>query len=296
MAKVNIVFDASQFDMFRLCEQRFNLRYNLNKSLPTKSMQLDRGTLVHIACEIYYQCLKDGARYDYAVNAALVKVKEAGVIETDLDNDMINRVLEVMEEYFEYWRVADQSFEINHVENPFIYLLYEDDEIKIHMAGKIDLLFTDNKYTNCPLDHKSYDRTSEVERMSNQFKNYCYATESNILIVNRIGFQKTLKPHEKFKRIPLSYDPLILTAWKSNVVKVIRDNYLQCVATNEWPLNETSCYKYNRKCEYHAICDSSGEEAKLYKLATDYVDIEAWDVTKVLRKSSAVLEDKVKNE
>lgn len=282
--------DMSQFDMFRLCEQRFHNRYNLNKTAPQKAQQLDRGTLVHISCETYYEAIKNGAKYNDATVAALSIIRQAGVIATDLEPEVINRVIDVMEEYYDFWRSEDQNLQIIGVESPFLYLLYEDDEIRVHLAGKIDLITSDNKYPNHPMDHKSYDRDSEVHRMSNQFKNYCYAVQSDFLTVNRIGFQKTLKPHEKFKRIKLSYDKIILEAWKQNVIKVMF-HYLNCVAENSWPLNETSCDKYNRRCEYFNVCDASGQEAKLYKLSADFNTVEPWDVSKVLRKASEVLED-----
>jgi hypothetical protein len=236
--------------------------------------------------------LKDSSSYQDAVVAALSKIRQASVISTDLEPEVVNRVIDVMEEYYDYWRVVDQNLQIVAVEQPFLYLLHEDEEMKIHLAGKIDIITNDNQYTNKPMDHKSYDRSYEVHRMSNQFKNYCYATQSNFLDVNLIGFQKTLKPHEKFRRVPLSYDPYILEAWKQNVIKVMY-HYLQCVAEDSWPLNETSCDKYNRRCEYFGPCDASGAEAKFYKLNADFITVEPWDVSKVLRKSSEVLNDAI---
>lgn len=283
MSKVNIVMDASQFDLFRLCECRFNYRYNLHKVTPTKAKPLDRGGIIHLGNEIYYEALKNGAKYDFAVNSALLKMKAAGV-ESDLENNELNHIIDTMEEYYDYWRAADQSFEIVAVESPFMYDLFEDDHVRIIMAGKIDLLINDNQYQNLPYDHKSFSRSGEVNRLSNQFQNYCIATNSNYLVVNRIGLQKTLKPHDKFLRVPLSYDHLILEEWKANTVKVLM-YYLDCVVNNSWPMNLTSCDKYNRRCEYYDVCDSSGIEAKLFKLGANYVD-EVWDVTKVLQKAS----------
>jgi len=290
MPKVNIVMDTSQYDMFRLCEQRYDYRYNHNKTLPVKTKSLDRGTIVHIGQETYWESLKSGAKFEYAVNSALMKIKEVGTINTDLEPEEIARCVEVMEENFDFWRVADQNLQIVSVEQPFLYLLYEDDDVRIHMAGKIDLIYNDNQYTNMPMDHKSFDRSYEVSRLGNQFKNYCKATNSNYLVVNKIGFQKTLKPHEKFLRVPVSYDPIILDDWRDNVVKVIF-HYLECAATNSWPMNETSCDKFNRRCEYYEVCDSSGKEAKVFKLNSNYVTVDPWDVSKVLRKSSEVLKD-----
>lgn len=290
MAKVNIVMDASQYDLFRLCEARFDMRYNKNRQPPVKAPQLDRGTLVHIGNEVYYDSISKGVPYQDAVVAALSKIREAGVCASDLEPEVIARVVDVMEEYYDYWRVEDQNLRIQAVEQPFLYLLYEDEEVKFHLAGKIDLIYSDNRYENVPMDHKSYDRDSEVLRMSNQFKNYAYAIRSKYLFVNRIGFQKSLKPHEKFKRVPLSYDDLALEEWKNNVVKVMF-HYLRCAAEDSWPMNETSCDKYHRRCEYYEVCDSSGKEAKLYKLHNNYITVEPWDVSKALRKASQELED-----
>jgi hypothetical protein len=292
MPKVNIVLDASKYDMFRLCEARYNFRYNLNIQLPGKATPLDRGSLVHVGCEVYYQSLQSGANYDYAVGAALSKIREYGVTSTDLEPEMISRVIDTMEEYFDYWRVADQQFTIDQVEKPFMYLLHEDENVRIYLSGKIDLVVSDNKYTNLPYDHKSNDRNYEVGRMSNQFKNYCVAVQSNYLIVNKIGFQKTLKPHEKFLRVPLSYDPIMLEEWKQNVIKTIMNNYLSCVTEAAWPMNETSCDKFNRRCEYYDICDSSGIEAKNYKINANYEPAEPWDVTQSMAKASELLDKK----
>jgi hypothetical protein len=249
-------------------------------------MQLDRGTLVHLGNEVYYGMLKDGAKYQDAVTAALSSIRTKGVTETELDSEVVNRVIDTMEEYYDYWRVEDENLNIVEVEKPFIYTLHEDDEIRISMAGKIDLVANPKGYTNLPYDHKSFDRTFETSRLSNQFMNYCMALRSNFLIVNKIGFQKTLKPHEKFTRVPLSYDKYILDEWKNNVVQVLVNHYLTCVGEQHWPMNITSCFKFNRKCEFYEVCDSSGKEAKMFKLSANYIDVEPWDVSKVMRRSS----------
>lgn len=290
MSKVNIVFDASQYDTFLLCEQRYHNTYNLNLRPPQKKRQQDRGTVVHVGAEVYYEALKNEIPYADAVSQALSKIREVGVTNSDLEPEEVTRIIDVMEENFEFWRIDDQNYHIVEVEKPFIYLLYEDDEVKIHMAGKIDLIVSDNKYTNMPMDHKSYDRSFELNRMSNQFRNYCYALKSDVLTVNRIGFQKTLKPQDKFLRPLLSYDKFAFDQWRNNVVTKVM-YYLQCAATNTWPMNETSCDKFNRKCEFFPVCDASGQEAKMYKLNRDFITVEPWDVSKVLRKASEVLAD-----
>jgi hypothetical protein len=294
MSKPNIVMDISQYDTFRLCEEKYHLRYMLNAHPLNKAKPLDRGTLVHLACELYYEDLRNGINYNDAVAHALSAVRTAG-IDTELEVDEILRVIDVMEEYFDHWRVADQRFQINEVEKSILYLLHEAEHYKFYLSGKIDLVTTDDKYTNLPWDHKSFDRTYPVTRMSNQFKNYVNALNSDFLIVNKIGFQRTLPPHEKFLRVPLSFDHIYLEQWRQNVIKVI-EHYVMCLADDYWPTNETSCDKYNRQCEYFGICDSSGKEAKEYKLITMFKQGEPWDVTKGLKKTSEQVKDRANEE
>lgn len=289
--KANIVFDMSKYDLFRLCECRYNYRHNLLIGKPGKDERLDRGTVIHVGQETYYEALKAHIAYEEAVNRALSAIRRVGVVSTDLDNTAIERIIDVMEEYYDYWQVADQGIVINEVESPFMYQIFENDDVRLYLAGKIDLLVSDNRYEREPWDHKSYDRSYEVGRMSNQFKNYALACSSNFLTINLIGMQKTLKAHEKFKRPRLSYDPLMLQEWKENVINVLMTNYLGCVAENQWPMNETSCDKYHRRCEYYEICDASGKPAKNWKINSDYIAVEPWDVTKAMMKSSEVAED-----
>jgi hypothetical protein len=289
MSKLNIVQDISQYDTFRLCEEKYNKRYRRLKVPLEKARPLDKGTLVHLACETYYGDLQRGVNYNDAVVHALSSVRSAG-IDTDLEVDDIIRVIDVMEEYFDHWRVADQNFQIIEVEKSILYLLHETEDWRFYLSGKIDLIVTDNRYTNLPWDHKSYERKFPVSRMTNQFRNYVNALQSNFLIVNRIGFQTTLPAEEKFIRVPLSFDHIYLEQWKRNMIATI-DHYVDCLVNDYWPMNETSCDKFNRRCEYFDVCDSSGIEAAEYKLATMFKDGEPWDVTKGLKKTSEQVED-----
>lgn len=297
-AKVNIVIDASQLDLFLLCEARYNYRYNMNLSRPVyeKSTGLDRGSIVHDGQEVYWGLLQKQVKYSERVEAALMKMREVAS-NPDVSNsspEELNFYLSVMEQNWEYWRFEDETLEVLAVEQPFMYQLYEDDVIRLFLSGKIDVLVNkpalagSAEYLNLPIDHKTFDRDSPISRLSNQFMNYAAVCQSNFLLVNRIGFHKldgkTPKPPEhKFKRVPLSYDPQLLQEWKDNVTMVLVDKLLPCLASGRWPMNFTSCLKFNRLCEYYEICESSGKEAKAFKIEGNYVKIAPWDVTKKLQ-------------
>lgn len=296
-SKANIVLDASKVDLFETCPKRYDFRHNHNKGLPTieKAPALDLGSLAHGGLEVYFNLLKVGKNYNDRMHSTLMKMGEASSDpdQSNLEPKEVSILIRAVEQSCDYWRSEDENcLEVLAVEQPFAYVLYEDDNIRIIISGKIDLLVNFNSigrgasYTNLPIDHKTYSRESMLLRKSNQFINYCSAIGSNYLVVNRIGLQdpdvknpKTAE--EKFKRLPLSYDPIYLQDWKDNLIKMLLNEYLTCVAENYWPEKPTSCNKFNRLCEYYRICDSSGSDVKASKLE-EYVDQEKWDVTKGL--------------
>lgn len=290
--KVNIVLDASKLDMFLLCEARYNYRYNLKRALPVhqKSRSLDSGSIAHMGLEVYYNKLKEGLHYNDRMQACLLamRVATADPALSALDPEEAAIVMKATEESCDYWRADDEMLEILAVETPFAYVLWEDDTVRIIISGKIDLLVNQPAlgrnagYTGLPKDHKTNSRSFEAPRLSNQFMNYCVATNSHYIEINKIGLQTSLPAEAKYLRPVYSYDDPILEDWKQNTARIIMGRYLECIGTNEWNMNFTSCLKFNRLCEYYEVCDSSGQEAKDFKLSGNYVEAEEWDVTKGL--------------
>lgn len=291
--KVNIVLDASKIDLFETCPARYNFRHNLNKTLPLihKAKALDLGSLAHGGLEVYFNALARGEHYDDRMNATLMKIRElsSNPAESNSEPDEVGTILKAVEQSCDYWRAEDEnSLEILAVETPFAYELFSDDTIRIIISGKIDLLVNfkgigrSASYDKLPIDHKTFSRDSAILRKSNQFINYCNAVGSNYIVINRIGLQETLKAEDKFKRIPLSYDPVYIQAWKNNLIAMLLNEYLGCIASGDWVEKPTSCNKFNRLCEYYSICDSSGQDAKDNKLENEYINSEPWDVTKGL--------------
>jgi hypothetical protein len=287
MSKANIVFSASNIDLFQLCQARYDMRVNQNKELPIlqKSRSLDMGGLAHEGLEVYFNQLKQGIHYNDRMQACLMKIREksSDPETSNVNPEEINILLNAVEESCDLWRAEDENLIIHAVETPFDYVLFEDEYVRIIISGKIDLLCDipplarNSGFPNVPFDHKTYGREFPTYRLSNQFINYANACNSNYLIVNKIGLQKTLKPVEKHKRIPLSFDPLIIQQWKDNIISMILNQYMTCVTTGEWSMNFTSCFKFNRLCEFYEVCDSSGKDAKLFKLEHNFVEGKPWD-------------------
>lgn len=277
------MWDASQLDTYQACSFMYSNRYLKQRVPLTIAQPLDRGDLVHIGAESYYNSLQAGGSYEKSVDDALLSISTRAALHSDLPDYEIDHIKRVMELYFDFWRVEDQNWHIDAVEESFAYNLFEDDTFRIIMTGKIDLMRSNNRYTRLPVDTKSFQRDFEVLRKTNQFINYAIASDSNYLLVNRIGLHEldTKKPkplHERFKRVPLSYDPVYKQQWKDNIV-VWAMKYYDSVSNNIWETNDTSCNKFGRICEYYDVCDSSGKEAKEFKLSTDFKMADKWDVT-----------------
>jgi hypothetical protein len=286
MPKINIVLDASQLDLIQTCEYKYYLRHVLNRGPLITPEPLDKGTLVHIGKEFYYKALKDHFTWEQALDAGLVAMRERAANDSDLDYADTNRLIKIFEENVTHWKVFDQSIQIIAVEQAFSYVLYEDETFRLVSIGKIDLLFTDNTYENCPMDTKTYARDYPLLRLRNQFSNYALATNSNYLFVDRVGLhglpgevQKPKSPAEKHKRVPLFYDPLILESWKQNTIKWYLRHY-DSITNNEWPQNFSNCAPYGKECEYYEpICNTSGESNREYNLKNKFKLIPVWDVT-----------------
>ena len=293
--KVNIVMDMSIFDLFDLCAARYDYRHNHNKGVPMskKSASLDKGGLAHEGLDVYFNGIKNEVHYNDRMHAAInrMRVVSADVNLCNLDDEDITKVISAVEESCDFWRHEDEFLIIHDVERAFARVIYEDEYIRIIITGKIDIYLTEpavngnEAYVNIPWDHKTYERDFEVSRLTNQFQNYADTVGSQYLRVNRIGLQKTLPPEDKFKRVRLSYDKDILDDWRRNVVHVILHEYLTCVETGYWPMSFTSCYAWNRKCEYYDICNTSGSANKAWKLEQDFATVSPWDVTAKFTKS-----------
>lgn len=293
MSKLNIVIDMSMMDTFQSCECKFNYRYNLRKTMLEKAKPLDRGSVIHKGEEAYWKVLqaKGPSGWDEASSIMVQTIREALVSdECNLTSDYGVHLIEFMQQNVEFWKPQDIEFEILYVEQPFSFVLHEDEQFRVVLIGKIDLLVNYQNYSNLVIDHKGYSSSRAISRFRNQFCCYSMAAGSMFLWANMIGDHliHTAKPKpvdEKFKRLPLSFDPLFLEQWKQNTIKwALR--YYDCVQANDWPMNLTSCDKYNRNCEYLPVCDTSGEENKLYKLNTDFATGEPWDVSKSLTYKS----------
>jgi len=288
MSKINIVFDATEIDTFCACPFKYYIRFVHNKVEQVKNPYLDRGDLMHHGKEAYYNAIRLNLPWETAVDKGLREIRIRAAEVSDLSPDDITHNLNVFEENVKRWKHWDVSVRIDAVEEAFIFVLYEDEMFRIVCKGKIDLLFSNDRYIRCPMDTKTYERDYPVIRWRNQFMLYAIAVNSNFLFVDRVGMhkldgKKPKKAEEKHTRIPLSFDPLIKGQWKNNIIKWAMQLY-DCHTNNDWPQNLVACTAYGKLCVYLDICDTSGIENQKQKLNT-FKDEKPWDVTATFKKN-----------
>lgn len=291
--KKNIILDATILSTLMSCARLANFRFNLNLySIHGKSNSLECGSIVHTFLENFYGCLIQGMKREQALGfafaAAELYIKGCptctnfiptednkkpicghkpesypGVKNTPKDNqDKPKRtgwqyVLDTCDQYQKHY-INDHWIPLE-VEVVKSEVLYEDEEIRILWKAKLDWV-VDTNDDICSVDHKTMSQRRDTNTMNNQFMGQCMIMKSRRIWINKVGFQTSLKPEEKFVRLPLYYSPARLIEWQSETLPYYAKLLLMYAETGHWPPNFTHCEgKYGNCAFYEDICQADPE-------------------------------------
>lgn len=285
--KKQLLFDATILNEVQLCGMRAYFGHELNLRPPTTAVPLEEGDLLHRMLEAYYIGVKDKG-VELVYNNELYKshidscisLGEQHSVTQDLSPEEVSTVIYQFQEYTDHYRM--DGVIPHEVERPFIKKLYEDEDLVIHLTGKIDLIAEVPNFGLSVIDHKKASRTQAPSSLSNQFTNYSWATGIRTVHINKVGFQKTLSREERFRRYTIYYTEEQINRWVKNVI-YWGQQYSFYLETNTWPENRTSCDKY-AGCIYSSICEAGTDEAREWLIKTKYVVGERWDVSGVLKE------------
>ncbi|HWY33599.1 MAG TPA: hypothetical protein VNX68_03065, partial [Nitrosopumilaceae archaeon] len=186
-----------------------------------------------------------------------------------------NYVIKTMEEYFDFYK--NDHWVPLHVEEVVKKIIYEDDEIRILWKAKLDL-GADTNQGIFPVDHKTMSRNNEQLSLNNQFMGQCFVTGSRQMIVNKIGFQTSLKSAEKFQRILIPYSLARLHEWSQNIVPFWAKLYLIYNESGYYPPNFTHCENKFGHCQFKEVCESE-ENLRSETIASQFIKGPKWDVS-----------------
>ncbi len=281
-----IAADSQVLNSIQYCQRA--MQYTHERSLRSVNPPdyQEKGDLIHRMLQTYYTLRKYRSRWALnQMRRASGPVTHADVVDISvrvgrhhlyklrLDPDDSERVIEVFRDYCTH-RCDDKWDKIIAVEQTGSFILFENEEYKIIYQVKIDLILELDNLPLIGVDHNSASRRSAdiigpdgsvfpPESLSNQFMGYCVALGTNNFIKNEIGFQRTLKPNDRFVRKMISYSNDNLDEWKDEAAW-----WLMRAAADStqgiFPRNLTSCDKYGG-CQYRAVCkaDRDLRERKL---------------------------------
>lgn len=292
--KKNVILDSQILTALMACPCLADFRFNYNFiSLAGKSNSLEVGSIVHIFLEYYYKAIINGIKRDnalgYGMAAAELYIKgcrgcaefvpsEAfpkppcghkpfefpGVKNTPREPDTTNPrekyktgwqwALDTCDQYHSHYR-GDHwvPLEIEVVKQE---LLYEDDEVRVLWKAKLDAKFDTNQGIY-PTDHKTMKQRRNTISMNNQFIGQCLISNTRQVIINKIGFQKTLKPEEKFERKPLGYSEQRLVEWQTELLPYYAKLLLMYAETGYWPRNYNHCEGKYGNCAFLPVCEAN---------------------------------------
>ena len=255
------------------CDRKADYRFN-HQLIPIngKSRSLEKGSLVHEFLEAYYKAIKNGS--NKAVAESMGHVAAERYIK-EMKNTPIEEAQEAIDTCHQYVKFRkNDAWAIIDVEAGKGEFVFEDDEIRVLYKVKYDLIVDTNQEVTS-IDHKTMSRNGETLDLNNQFMGQCLLLKTSGMIVNKVGFQKSLKPEEKFVRVRMSYSKDRLAEFVELIgyyAKVLINNTEQ----DYWPPRFTACDKFFG-CEYKKVC--SGDRNDRNRLLKEqFIVGEPWDV------------------
>jgi len=247
-----------------------------------KAEALEKGDLMHKMLAHYYRGKKEGLTKADKSHAILIAQaiaegrKEA--LPMQLSIMTAEEDIRQFKENILYWQ--RDGWRILDVERSFSKVLYERPDtperegLRILYEGIIDLVVEHpSPHGIYVVDHKTSSRRAEARKLSNQFMGYCWALGMNQVIVNKIGFQKTLSASERFQRQFLSFERELIKEWVQQAVYWVHV-LVGYIEQDYFPPNFTSCDKYSG-CIYEQVC-SSIPQVRDFKLQSHYYQGDPW--------------------
>ncbi len=308
MSQVNVAMDATVLSSLMSCAQLTDYNFNENWTPKGgKSNSLECGSIVHTFMEYYYDALVKHVAKNDAIDLGVAAAKLyiagcpvckdlpidyigipscghklgdfIGIVNTPAKSEKYTigyeHALDTCLQYLAFYR--NDSWTPLVSEHTKGEVIFEDDEVRVLWKAKFDLIIDTNQMI-VPVDHKTMKQRRDSLSLNNQFMGQCILTNSRNMIINKIGFQNSLKPSEKFERAMMSYSKARLEEWKNEIVPYWAKQMIKHSQTGVWPRNFTHCENKFGFCNFKEVC-SSDKNMRPEVLTLNFIKRRPWDVT-----------------
>lgn len=254
---INVQVDSQIFSTFLSCPRKCDYIFNRHLvPLTGASKSIQKGLLSHIGLQTFWQARIDGNNYHESCTLAIDKVREESIKYSNLEGDDSLLVLKTLVEFLKHNQSS--SWIPLATEKVFRFIAYESFPLRIILTGRIDLIVKTPQINILPIDNKSESERWFYSAMSNQFKIYALSCKSNLVGVQRFGFQKTLEPKDKFKMELISFDQDTLDEFREEILPYYCGKLIESQETKYWPPNTSSCIHGHFACEFSDKYNNGG--------------------------------------
>lgn len=183
--------------------------------------------------------------------------------------------LQTCEQYNEFYK--NDFWVPLEVETVKSKVLYEDDEVRVLWKAKLDLV-SDTNQGIYPIDHKTMKQRRATSKLNNQFIGQCMVMGTRNVIINKVGFQTTLEPKDRFERHPVSYSAAALAEWTSETLPFYAKLLLMYAEGGYYPPNYSNCEGKYGPCPFKSVCESD-PAMREEELKNNFIVGPAWNPT-----------------
>lgn len=283
----NVQIDSQVLSLFMACPTKYNYIFNRHL-VPIQGVSdgIRRGLIIHDGLLQYWKIKIAGGDFKVAVQDSL-KVVQFKLNADDKFNAEYK--LKTLQSYLDFLKYLQTVNWIPlEAEKYFKVKIYEDESIRlrIYLTGRIDLIVRLPQIHILPIDFKTESERWFYSQMSNQFRIYSMVCKVNLMAVQRVGFQETVKAEEKFKLETIAFDPDVLEEYRTITIPHYVKQMMMAQEDGFYPQNNTSCISGHFKCQFSDGNDHKGictvtRALREQKISRYFVVGPEWDPARV---------------